>query len=98
MRKAVLIPLVLGLIFLAIGVTRSYSCMKGTGPVIHNFGRVRPFNETGDPEETQPQQTNSTTQLDIIGFLIILASLAFFTVAYFNNRNFLNKQKSTETF
>lgn len=98
MRKAVLIPLALGIIFLIIGIAQSYSSLT-YGVSILCTGTVRnPYNNETSHEETQPKQTIPTTQLNIIGLLIILASLGFFTVAYFNNRNFFNKQKSTETF
>ena len=82
MRKAVLIPLAIGLILLAVGVVQAYSSLKEPYGVIHTTGRI-----ASNPEEPQPQQTSPTTQLDIIGFVIIFAGLGFLTIAHLNNRN-----------
>jgi divalent metal cation (Fe/Co/Zn/Cd) transporter len=84
MRKMVLIPLVFGFILLIVGVVQSYSSIQRTldHAIIHSTGWVG-----SDTEKPQPQQTTPTTQLDIIGFLVILVSIGFFTVAYLNRRN-----------
>jgi len=82
MRKMVLIPLVIGFLLLIVGVVQSYSFAQRTlSTTIRNSGTIAPYTE-----ETQPQQTTSTTQLDIIGFSVILVSIGFFTVAYLNKR------------
>jgi hypothetical protein len=84
MRKMVLIPVAIGLILLSVGVVQSYSSVQRTliSRTISCSGTIAPY--SGEP---QPQQTTSTTQLDIVGFLVILASIGFFTVAYLNRRN-----------
>lgn len=87
MKKTVLIPLVFGLILLGVGIAQSHSSLINF-ITIHNSGTIRnPHNNETSPEVTQPQQTSTTTKLDMIGFLIILASLGFFTAAYLNNRS-----------
>jgi uncharacterized membrane protein HdeD (DUF308 family) len=90
MKKTVLIPLVFGFIFLIGGAIKSYSTFQ-------NSKTIRCTGTIAHPEDTQPQQTGSTTQLDIIGLLTIVASLGFFTLTYLNNRNSYGKKKPTVT-
>jgi len=97
MRKAVLIPLALGFILLIVGIVKSYSSLGNTrGIVISSSGTIASNGES-NYEPVQPQQASSTSQLDIIGFLTIIASLGFFTLAYMNNRNPYSKNKTTVT-
>lgn len=86
LKKAVLVPLALGFILLVVGFVQSYSSLKGTASIMITSSGIIVSNHESNPEETQPQQTSSTTQLDILGFLIILVSIGFFTLAYFNKR------------
>jgi len=95
MKKAVLIPLAFGLILLVVGVAQSYASIRSSFSISCS-GRIRgPPNDESNFEERQPQQ--SSLQLDVIGFLTIIASLGFFTLAYLNNRNPHSKKKPTVT-
>ena len=96
MRKAVMIPLCVGLILLVVGIAQSYPSLANI--TIHSSGTIRnPYNNESNLEVAQQQHASSTTQLDIIGFLTIIASLGFFTVAYLNNRNLYSKKKTAVT-
>lgn len=54
------------------------------GPVIRCTGTI------GFPDEL-PQQANNQTNLDQIGYLTILGSIGFFTVAYLHKRKLTAK-------
>lgn len=96
MRKAVLIPLAIGLILLAVGVVQAYSSLqKSPFLTIPTHGFIRNPEEPQPQQTSKPQQTSPTTQLDILGFLIIIASLEFLTIAYINNRNSYREKKLT---
>ena len=82
MKKFVLIPCLLGFIFLVVG------SVLASPSVQRRFGKISILS-TGtivDSEEPQSQQADYQTPLDQIGYLTISASVGFFMVAFLYNR------------
>ena len=86
MRKTIILLLIFGFTSLIIGSILAIPPLRAS--IIHevtipNSGTiVQPDN--AEPQE--PQEPTSTTTLDKIGYLTVLASIGFFATAFLRNR------------
>ena len=83
MRRSIILLYVLGFTFLIVGSLLAIRPLRKSiipPKIIHSSGRIA----SSDNED--PQEATSATNLDIIGYLAVLASIGFFAIAFLRNR------------